>query len=201
MYRNICLIGFPHARKTELGKHLYKYLRKGFVDTDDIIQRTYKTSIPSLISTYGNDTFLELEQDIIQSLQITNTVLSIGGSAIYNPDTMKHVKATLNSDVYYVHQPKEEFMLQYCHNYNNLHHSLPLEATSKGQELYNERDSLYTHYSDKVIDGSKDINLDIFRGETYFGRDGPVRRGLSTGIGIQSDYVNRYANRIMFYPI
>ena len=36
------------------------------------------------------------------------------------------------------------------------------------QELYNERMPLYDKYSDKTLSACRKINLDVFKGETFF---------------------------------
>ena len=165
MYRNICLIGLPYAGKTSIGKSLYKHLNKGFVDTDDIIRSKYKTNLSEIISKYGNKKYLEIERDVIHSLHFENMVISTGGSVIYQPDTMDHLKNTLDSNIYHLFLSKQEF--------NKRVKDLDKRGViiEKGQsinDLYNERIQMYSTYSDKIINVcKKEVNLDLFKGETY----------------------------------
>ena len=45
---------------------------------------------------------LEIEQDVICSLKVNNMIISAGSTVIYQPETMKHLKETLNSEVYHL---------------------------------------------------------------------------------------------------
>lgn len=164
MFRNICLIGLPHSGKTIIGKKLYKHLHKGFVDTDDIIRSKYKTDLYTIISKYGRSKFLEIEQDIITSLKFDNMVISTGGSVIYEPESMKHLKEDLDSEVYHLFLSKKEFLSRTS---DLTRRGVIIEQGQSKLDLYNERIPLYDKYSDKTISACRDINLDLFRGETF----------------------------------
>ena len=164
MFRNICLIGLPHSGKTIIGKKLYKHLHKGFVDTDDIIRSKYKTDLYTIISKYGRSKFLEIEQDIITSLKFDNMIISTGGSVIYEPESMKHLKEDLDSEIYHLFLSKKEFLSR---TRDLTRRGVIIEQEQSKLDLYNERIPLYDKYSDKTISACRDINLDLFRGETF----------------------------------
>ena len=164
MFRNICLIGLPHSGKTIIGKKLYKHLNKGFVDTDDIIRSKYKTDLYTIISKYGRSKFLEIEQDVITSLKFDNMIISTGGSVIYEPESMKHLKEDLDSEVYHLFLSKKEFLSR---TRDLARRGVIIESGQSKLDLYNERIPLYDKYSDKTISACRDINLDLFRGETF----------------------------------
>lgn len=164
MFRNICLIGLPHSGKTIIGKKLYKHLHKGFVDTDDIIRSKYKTDLYTIISKYGRSKFLEIEQDVITSLKFDNMIISTGGSVIYEPESMKHLKEDLDSEVYHLFLSKKEFLSR---TRDLGRRGVIIESGQSKLDLYNERIPLYDKYSDKTISACRDINLDLFRGETF----------------------------------
>ena len=164
MFRNICLIGLPYSGKTNIGKKLFKHLHKGFVDTDDIIRAKYKTDLNTIISKYGRSKFLEIEQDVITSLKFDNMIISTGGSVIYEPETMKHLKEDLHSEVYHLFLSRKEFLLR---TRNLIRRGVIIHPEQSKLDLYNERIPLYNKYSDKTISACRDINLDLFRGETF----------------------------------
>ena len=164
MFRNICLIGLPHSGKTNIGKKLYKHLHKGFVDTDDIIRSKYKTDLYTIISKYGRSKFLEIEQDIITSLKFDNMIISTGGSVIYEPESMKHLKEDLDSEIYHLFLSKKEFLSR---TRDLTRRGVIIKSGQSKLDLYNERIPLYDKYSDKTISACRDINLDLFRGETF----------------------------------
>lgn len=186
MYRNICLIGLPHSGKTTLGKQLYKYLHKGFIDTDDIIRNKYKKDLSEIIYNRGRVKYLEIEQDVISSLQVSNTVISTGGSVIYNPETMVHLKNTLNSEIYHLFLSRKEFLLK---AENLEQRGVIMKPKQSICDLYNERLPLYDKYADKTLSACRSINLDIFRGETYI----PTKN--------KSTYHDLYSNNVWFVPI
>ena len=165
MYRNICLIGLPHSGKTTLGKKLYQHLHKGFIDTDDVIRARYRTNLQDLIHTHGGQKYLEIEQDVISSLKVNNMVISTGSTVIYEEETMKHLKETLNSEVYHLFLSKKEFLLR---AENLEERGVIMKPKQSIQELYNERMPLYDKYSDKTVTACRKINLDVFKGETFF---------------------------------
>jgi shikimate kinase len=166
MYRNICLIGLPHSGKTTLGKKLYQHLYKGFIDTDDVIRARYRTSLQDIIKEHGKNKYLEIEKDVICSLKVNNMVISTGGSVIYQPETMKHLKETLNSDVYHLFLSKKVFL----ERANLDERGIIMKPGQTMQELYNERIHLYDKYSNRTLSGCRTINLDVFKGETYLHR-------------------------------
>lgn len=163
MFRNICLIGLPHSGKTTIGKRIYQHLHKGFVDTDNIIRAKYKTDLSTLITKFGRQKFLEVEQDVITSLKMDNMVISTGGSVIYEPETMKHLKEDLDSEVFHLFLSKKEFI----HRVKDLDkRGVIMEDNQSIESLYNERMKLYDTYSDKTISACRYINVDVFKGET-----------------------------------
>ena len=164
LYRNICLIGLPYSGKTQIGRLLYKHLNKGFIDTDDIIISKYKTNLSNIISKYGNQKYLEIEQDVIHSLTCKNTVISTGGSVIYESESMKYLKNELNSDIYHLFLSKKEFSKRATDLEKR---GVVINKDHTIEKLYNERIDLYDKYSDKTISACRDINLDIFKHELY----------------------------------
>jgi shikimate kinase len=167
MYRNLCLIGLPHSGKSVIGKKLYKHLNKGFVDTDDLIRAKYKTDLSTLISKEGRHKFLEIEQDVITSLKVSNTVIATGGSVIYIEDTMKHLKDTLGSEVYHLFLTKKELLKR---SINLESRGVIMDDNQSITDFYNERITLYNTYADTTISTCREINLDVFKGETYLPR-------------------------------
>jgi len=164
MYRNICLIGLPYSGKSVIGNKLYKHLNKGFVDTDDIIRHKYNRSLPKLIKCVGKQNFLDIEKNIVTYLNHKNTVLATGGSVIYNEESMNHIKNVLQCEIYHLFLSKKEFLLRV----DNLEDRGVINKHNQSlTDLYNERIELYDKYADKTISACKDVNLNLFRGETY----------------------------------
>lgn len=92
MNRNIILVGMPACGKSIVGVVLAKTLRKSFVDTDLLIQEREKQPLQQIIDYRGNGYFKEVEEQVLLDLDISNAVISTGGSAIYYPRVINHFK-------------------------------------------------------------------------------------------------------------
>ena len=88
---NIILIGMPASGKSTVGVILAKILGKEFIDTDIVIQRREGTTLQEIIDKEGIDHFLRCEEKALLSTDVTNTVISTGGSAVYSDTAMKHL--------------------------------------------------------------------------------------------------------------
>ena len=89
---NFILIGMPASGKSTLGKMAAAALQYNFVDTDDTIMDTYHADLMHLIDQFGIDGFIELESKILRQVQVENTIIATGGSAIYSDAAMQHLK-------------------------------------------------------------------------------------------------------------
>lgn len=91
--RNIVLIGMPGAGKSTVGVLLAKRLGFAFIDTDITIQVREGRSLQALIQAHGADGFCRLEEEHILSLDLHAHVIAPGGSVVYRPNAMAHLKA------------------------------------------------------------------------------------------------------------
>ena len=81
----------PTAGKSYVGKQLAQLMHKTFIDTDQKIMEAIGETLASYIAKNGNEQFLHLEAQTILSIgdDIRNTVISTGGSVVYNPKAME----------------------------------------------------------------------------------------------------------------
>jgi shikimate kinase len=91
--RNIVLIGMPGAGKSTVGVLLAKRLRFAFLDTDILIQVREGRSLQDLIRVHGTEVFCRIEENHILSLVVDAHVIAPGGSVVYRPQAMAHLKA------------------------------------------------------------------------------------------------------------
>ena len=89
--RNIVLIGMPGVGKSTLGVMLAKDLGYDFVDTDLQIQSRAKQTLAGLIQDHGYQALRALEAEVISSLNVQQTVIATGGSAVYSDAAMTHL--------------------------------------------------------------------------------------------------------------
>ena len=89
---NITFIGMPGAGKSTVGVIVAKMLCKTFIDADLLIQNKEGKRLHKIIEEIGNDGFLKLENDTLADLNVHNSIISTGGSAIFGKEAMEHLK-------------------------------------------------------------------------------------------------------------
>lgn len=91
--RNVVLIGMPGVGKSTVGVLLAKRLGFAFIDTDILIQVREGRSLQAIIQAHGADEFCRIEENHILSLAVDSHVIAPGGSVVYRPKAMAHLKA------------------------------------------------------------------------------------------------------------
>lgn len=91
--RNVVLIGMPGVGKSTVGVLLAKRLGFAFMDTDIYIQVREGRSLQELIRAHGAEGFCRLEENHILSLALDSHIIAPGGSVVYRPKAMAHLKA------------------------------------------------------------------------------------------------------------
>ena len=150
---NIVFIGMPGAGKSTLGVLLAKALGIDFVDTDILIQKSEDKLLQEIIDNDGIDTFLKIEENILLNLNIENSVIATGGSAVYSDKAMRNLKE--NGQIVYLHGPFVEIERRLD---NIKTRGIVIEKGKGLKEVFEERIPLYQKYAEKIIDCSdKDI--------------------------------------------
>ena len=91
---NIIFIGFMATGKSTIGKLLAQQLGKVFIDTDNLLEDKYETSIDQIFKKFGEEKFREYEREVIHSLtDIKNHVISTGGGAVTYKDNFEILKS------------------------------------------------------------------------------------------------------------
>ena len=91
--RNVVLIGMPGVGKSTVGVLLAKRLGFAFMDTDITIQVREGRSLQELIRAHGTEGFCRVEENHILSLALDSHIIAPGGSVVYRPKAMAHLKA------------------------------------------------------------------------------------------------------------
>ena len=147
---NITLIGMPASGKSSVGVVLAKRLGKRFVDTDIVIQEKYGKLLKELIEEHGDDGFREIEDEVNASLDVTDSIISPGGSVVYGEKAMEHLKEI--SVVIYLE-------LSYTAIKSRLgdlrERGITLKEGQTLKDLYLERTPLYEKYADIKVNEMK----------------------------------------------
>lgn len=144
---NIVLIGMPASGKSTAGVILAKVLGKKFIDTDLVIQEREKALLSEIIKDKGVAGFMKIEEEAILSVDVNNTVIATGGSAVYGEKAMEHLKE--NGTVVYLKVEKDELFKRLT---DIKERGVVLREGENIEEMYDSRIVLYEKYADIIIE-------------------------------------------------
>ena len=147
---NITLIGMPGSGKSTVGAKLAADTGMHFVDVDKVIIKKTGMLLSEIIARDGNDGFRQIENRINAELECENTVLAPGGSVIYGPEAMAHLREI--STVVYL---KIDCLALQQRLGDLTARGVSMRPGQTFADLYNERCPLYEKYAHVVIDTNK----------------------------------------------
>jgi shikimate kinase len=165
---NVILIGFMGCGKTTVGQLLARQLGFRFLDTDQLIVKKARRSIPDIFSQEGEAGFRALEASVLEDLAGTQrSVIATGGGIITVPDNIPRLRAL--GLVIWLNPPEELLFQRIMRN-----HDRPLVRTPNPRETVRElmgvRRPLYTSAADLDVDVS-----DVTPDEAAYGLAESVR--------------------------
>lgn len=144
--RSIVLIGMPGCGKSTVGVALARALGMSFVDSDLVIQRTENATLAQLLDRHGDEGFRLIEERVNASLTAENSVIATGGSVVYGPRAMAHLRE-IGTVVY--------LQLSYSAieaRLGDLHaRGVTIKPGQTLRDLYDERCPLYERYAHIVL--------------------------------------------------
>ena len=151
---NIILIGMPSCGKTTIGKMLSKSIHKNFVDTDYLLEKSMKLSPREIVIRYGEEFFLNKQEEILLASNFSNAVVSTGGSVIYSEKLMQKFRCC--GLIVYLKNSVDEL-------YKRLQSDRRIIGSTNNDfyKLYKQRDVLYTKYAHKILECSNLYLVDI----------------------------------------
>lgn len=140
---NIVLIGMPASGKSTIGRILEKKLSRKAFDSDKIIERNEKRSIPEIFRHSGEAVFRDIEAEVIATLSLeTGAVISTGGGSILRSESVDNLKK--NGRLYFIDRPLSQLIPT---------SSRPLASTAEDiEKRFNERYGIYSSAADVRID-------------------------------------------------
>ena len=147
---NFVLIGMPACGKSTLGVVTAKMLCMDFLDVDLFLQKRLGRSLQSYIEEFGTAAFLEAEADAILALDVENTIISTGGSAVLTERGAKRLSEI--GRMVYIKAPLEiiEARIGDIDKRGVAH-----EAGQTLRDIYEERAPIYEKYADATIEVGK----------------------------------------------
>ncbi len=90
---NIVLIGMPSSGKSSVGAMLATSLGKQFIDTDLLIEKREKCTIPEIFANHGEAYFRDIEAQVIAEVSKQfNCIISTGGGAILREENRLNLR-------------------------------------------------------------------------------------------------------------
>lgn len=146
----IACVGLPGSGKSTIGRQLARRLDVRFFDSDLVIERRIGCSIRDFFEREGEQSFRDLEQDVIDQLTQNKTcVLSSGGGVILRQANRDNLRQ--RCQVVYLHSSPEEVFRRLRHDQNR-----PLlqvaDPLLRLKELYDQRNPLYREVAHFVVE-------------------------------------------------
>jgi shikimate kinase len=145
--RNIILIGMPGVGKSTVGVLLAKATRRGFVDTDLLIQAGEGLGLQEIIDTRGLEAFCRIEQDYLLCLGARGQVIATGGSAVYSEPAMLALRDT--GPVVHLELPLELLERRLA---DQATRGIVMAPGQTLEGLYRQRRPLYARWADLSVD-------------------------------------------------
>jgi shikimate kinase len=144
---NIVLIGMPGSGKSTVGIILAKLTRRGFVDTDVLIQTSESRSLQDIVDRDGYLALREIEEKVILKHDCSNCVIATGGSAVYSQAAMDHLKKDgavifLKADLDTLEARVADYSTR----------GLAKRPDQSLADLFAERSALYARYADAFVE-------------------------------------------------
>ena len=143
---NISLIGMPGAGKSTVGVVLAKQMGMQFIDTDILIQIREHATLEQILQQQGYLALRAIEGQIIQQLDVQNSVIATGGSAVYNRGAMQNLQR-LGKVVYLRVSPQQlsERLGDFAQR------GIAAATTTSLAQLLEERTPLYEQYAQYAL--------------------------------------------------
>jgi len=149
---NIVLIGMPGAGKSTVGVILAKLTSRDFIDTDVLIQISQGRLLQDIVDKEGYMALRKIEENILLGLHCDHHVIATGGSAVYSPVAMEHLKS--NGIIVFLDVDLPTLVSR-IHDYDT--RGLAKRPDQSLSDLFDERVILYRKYTDITVD-CKDLS-------------------------------------------
>ncbi len=143
--KNLILVGHKGAGKTYFGKMLSEECGIPLIDTDALIEKRFQgLSCREISLKIGEDNFRLIEQEVIESLECVNTIISVGGGALLKEGNCTKLRK-LGKLLYL--EADQEIVRKRMFNTGIPSFLDPLNLEASFEKMYEERKSIYEKWS------------------------------------------------------
>lgn len=144
---NIVLIGMPGSGKSTLGVVTAKILGMDFLDADVFIQKNEGRKLQEILNEVGCEKFLDIECENILKIDVDNTVIATGGSAVLREKAMQHLKK--NAKTVFLDVPLSEIEKRI---FNISVRGIAKNDNETMEDIFKKRYPLYEKYADITLE-------------------------------------------------
>lgn len=146
----ISLVGMAAAGKTTIGRELATFIGWPQLDCDHVIESTYGTRLQNIADSLDKESFLDLEGQVISSLNIRRCIISTGGSAIYRGNAITHLKSM--GPIIYIEVSLPVILERIARKPER---GIAMAPGQTLEDLYYERSRLYEKAADFTVTGGQ----------------------------------------------
>jgi len=154
--KSVILIGMPGSGKSTVGVLLAKRMRRGFVDTDLILQERDGRPLQEILDTEGPEGFISLEERILLGFEPKGEIVATGGSVVYSDALMAHFARV--GVIVFLDVPAP-VLLPRLSNLDT--RGVVRRGGQTVQDLWDERDPLYRKWMGIHVDNSLEHHEDV----------------------------------------
>ena len=140
------LLGFMGAGKSTIARGL----DPNYLDMDALIEKRLGMSIAEFFSEMGEETFRQIESEVLADLLQRDQVVSTGGGVVISQRNRDLLKT--NSDNIYLKADFETLYQRISADKNNQRPLFLSKTKEELQKIFQERESWYEEVASKVID-------------------------------------------------
>lgn len=144
---NIILIGMPGSGKSTVGVILARLTARDFVDTDVLIQTVQQRPLQDIVDQDGYLALRGIEENVLLKLNCRDHVIATGGSAVYSPAAMAHLKS--HGMAVFLHVDLRT-LISRVEDYET--RGLAKRPDQSLDDLFAERLALYRKYAEITVD-------------------------------------------------
>ncbi|MCR5119451.1 MAG: shikimate kinase [Lachnospiraceae bacterium] len=137
----------PTSGKSTVGVILARIMGKDFIDSDIIIQKKQESTLSEIIESKGINAFLEYEERTLLNIDVSDTVIATGGSAVYSEAAMKHLSD--DGVVIYLKISQEDLKKRLK---SIKERGVVIRPGESLEEMYAVRSELYEKYADIIVE-------------------------------------------------
>lgn len=134
----VSIVGMAASGKTTIGSELAHILSWGQLDADNLIESYFGAPLQALSTCMSKEEFLDLEGAVIRHIAVKRMVISTGGSAIYRPEAIHHLR--MMGPIVYIAVPLPIILQRIARKPER---GLAIAPGQTVEDLYNERRLLY----------------------------------------------------------